>query len=797
MIDLSRRGWMFVIAAAVLAGLSAVLAKQWLPGAVASGVAAAAAVVGGVWVARGSSILQTRDARRGALGGEVWTSGSRQLPRVRELDDALALGVHPAAGSRKSQFDRVPPFIRREVEGELLRALRQARFVLLVGESTAGKSRMAYELVRNEFPEYHVVIPARRESALAAAELAADTPRSVLWLDDLERFLGSGGLTGAAVRQILSARGTERFIVATMRSEEYAGFSGRASTGLAAAGRDVMRQGRDVLRLAACVQVPRRWSPADVARARQRSDDPRLAEAVIHAAEYGVAEYLAAGPQLLAELRDAWAPAAHPRAAAMVLAAVDARRAGVHRPLPQRVLLEMHEPYLQERGGHRLRPETPDSALAWATDPLFATSSLLMPVDGGYLAFDYLIDAVSQERMPEKALEPLIAFATANEAMDVGRLARGWSWIKQADLAFQRAEAGGLFEGTSHRCWLLRQEQGLPAALQFAQDAVTWTTAAYGPENLQTLKARFLAGCETGNSGDSLAAQRLLEDLADHAVRALGTEHPFTLDVRDGAAQFTRDNDAYAGLGLTDELVQDCARILGEDDDLTISCRERAAYWRHKTGDHARAVQIFQALLTDMTERFHSPDSDTIWIRAEMAECLAEIKDLPAAAIEWQRIIDEASNSFGRLEATSLELRRRHAWCVGETGDAPGAVALLTTLLAEAAVLESADLFLLLEIRQALAWWTGVAGDPAAAVRELSALLPEAAGRGSEDLHLKRMQHMLEYWRAISGTADGMQGRLQPIIDQMRHDFGPDHGVTRLAQNTLAEIRAMAPDKLA
>src|SRR5580704_10164449 len=145
MIDLSRRGWMFVIAAAVLAGLSAVLAKQWLPGAVASGVAAAAAVVGGVWVARGSSILQTRDARRGALGGEVWTSGSRQLPRVRELDDALALGVHPAAGSRKSQFDRVPPFIRREVEGELLRALRQARFVLLVGESTAGKSRMAYE----------------------------------------------------------------------------------------------------------------------------------------------------------------------------------------------------------------------------------------------------------------------------------------------------------------------------------------------------------------------------------------------------------------------------------------------------------------------------------------------------------------------------------------------------------------------------------------------------------------------------------------------------------------------------
>jgi eukaryotic-like serine/threonine-protein kinase len=482
--DLPQRGWAFVIAAAVLAGLSAVLAKQWLPGAVAGGVAAAAAVVGGVWVAHGSLLLQARDARRGVLSAEVWTSGSRRLPRVRELNDPIALGVHPAAGSRESQFDRVPPFIRREVDGELLVALRQVRFVLLVGESTAGKSRLAYELVRAELPDHRIVIPERRESALAAAELAAAEPRCVLWLDDLERFLGSGGLTKAAVRQILEAHGTERFIVATIRSEEYAGFGGRASNGMATAGRDVMRQGWDVLRLAVCIQVPRRWSSADVAQARQRSDDPRLAEAVGHAAEYGVAEYLAAGPQLLAEWRDAWAPAAHPRAAAMVLAAVDARRAGIHRPLPLRVLLEMHEPYLQEHGGDRLRPETPESALAWATDPLFATSSLLMPVDGEYLAFDYLIDAVGRERVPEKALEPLIAFATPNEAIDVGRLARGWSWTRQADLAFRRAEAGGLFDGTSHRCWLLRQEQGLPAALQFALDTVSWTTAAYGPEGL-------------------------------------------------------------------------------------------------------------------------------------------------------------------------------------------------------------------------------------------------------------------------------------------------------------------------
>jgi hypothetical protein len=54
----------------------------------------------------------------------------------------------------------------------------------------------------------------------------------------------------------------------------------------------------------------------------------------------------------------------------MILAAVDARRAGVHRPLSLANLRELHEPYLRRRGGERLRPEGEDAAMAWATTPL-------------------------------------------------------------------------------------------------------------------------------------------------------------------------------------------------------------------------------------------------------------------------------------------------------------------------------------------------------------------------------------------------------------------------------------------
>jgi hypothetical protein len=730
-------------------------------------------------------MLQARDTRREGLGSEIWVSRSGQLPVVGELQDPVALGVHPAAGSGPSRAGRVPLFVQRTITGELLQALRQARFVVLVGESTAGKSRAAYELVQSELPGYRLVVPLRRESALTAAEVAAVTPRCVLWLDDLERFLGAGGLTGAAVRQVLEARGTERFIVATMRSEEYAGFSGRSSAGLASAGREVMRQGWDVLRLAVYVEIPRRWSPEDVARARQAGDDQRMTEAVHHAAEYGIAEYLAAAPQLLEEWHHAWAPGTHPRAAAMVLAAVDARRAGIHRPLPLPLLVQMHQPYLDQRGGQRLRPESPDDALAWATEPLFATSSLLMPAGGGYLAFDYLIDALSRDRVPGAALESMIAFATPNEVIDVGRLARNWSLPGQADSAFRRAEAAGLFEGTSYRCWLIRQEQGLPAALRFAQDALKMTAATYGPDDPQTFKARFLAACEAGNSGDEAAARQLLGKLAADAARVLGAGHRQTLEARDGAVQFTDEADPRAALHLCEELARDCARILGDGDELTISCRERAGFWTHKTGDHARAAQVFKALLTDMTGQFRAPEPDTVWIRAEMAECQAEAGDLPAAVTEWECTIRDAGKSYGRLDSTTLELKRRYAQCLGEAGDPAGAVTLLAALLAETAELSDDDLCLILQIRESLAWWTGIAGHPAAAHRDLTALLPAAQKRGSHDLSLKKLEHMVSYWAAMTGPDGEVLSLLRRVIDQAAHDLGPDNLITRKARQDI------------
>jgi hypothetical protein len=784
-----RRGWVFIAVAVALASASAVLARLWPPGALASGVGAGLSVVAGVWSARGAAVLQSQDSQR-VVGGEVWRvqlTGRLQL--VCDLEDPVALGVHPAAALGGPCRDRFTPFVARGISAELGNVLRRDRFVLLVGESTAGKSRAAYEVMRDELPGYQVVQPVRRDAVLVAAASAAATPRTVLWLDDLERFLGSGGLTGAAVREVLDARGGARYIVATMRSEEYAKFSGGTAFPAGGIGRDALRQGWDVLRLASRVDVPRMWSAEEIARARQMSQDPRLAEAVRHSGEYGVAEYLAAAPQLLAAWRDAWAPSTHPRAAAMVWAAVDARRAGVHRPLPLGTLLQLHEPYLRRRGGERLRPESPEAAVAWATTPMYATSSLLIPGEGGFLAFDYLIDAIDQDRVPAEAMDELIAFATSGEALDIGQLAWGWSLISQADTAFRRAEAGGLFEATRRRCGLISQDRGgEAAALLFAQEAAEWTTAVVGPDHPQALEASSLVAWQTGLNGDAAAALRLFERLASHTERVLSAGHEITLDMRAGAAAMTGYlGDGAAASGLYGKLAGDCSRALGEDHKTTTMCRDQAAVWIAHAGNPVQAVRMFRALLRDMTERFHSSGDDIFHTRYALASCLTQAGEYAQALREWEHIVADANATYGRLRSNSFYVREQHAWCVGESGDPVRAVQLLESLLADAVGLGDPELIQLLFARRALAWWVGEAGNPAEAERRLAALVDQAsAQRGADDPRVRTLRLMLAHWTALNGPPEAALDALQRNLTQMTKDLGPGHEVTRSARRQLA-----------
>lgn len=332
------RPW-WILAGALSAGpLAGVVAGIWLPARSAALVGVVAVVVG--LVAPLAEQARVEIAARAQLRGEVAArsaGGSERgrLPRVRDCADPIALGVHPAAVLVGG--DRVPPFVRRDVDDELRHALVRPGLVLVVGESTAGKSRAGYEAMRAVLPEHALVVPSGGDALAALAPVIVDLPKCVVWLDDLDRYLGSGGLSPDLLTRLLGDGSRHVVVLATMRTQERARYDRVREAGLDDAGRQVWRRGRDVIERAYEITLDRQWSAAELRRARD-SSDPRIADAMRQAGRFGLAEVLAAGPELVSTLRNAWSPGCNPRGAALVTAAVACRRAGVHRLVPLSVV---------------------------------------------------------------------------------------------------------------------------------------------------------------------------------------------------------------------------------------------------------------------------------------------------------------------------------------------------------------------------------------------------------------------------------------------------------------------------
>lgn len=124
------------------------------------------------------------EAGRGPLGG---------IP-VSEADPRR-LGVH-AAISVPGVQDEVPPeYVPRDVDAaesgvraKVAAAAARGGFVLLVGGSSVGKTRCAEEAVKALLPDWWLVHPAGPAEVAALAR--APSPRMMVWLDELQGYLG-------------------------------------------------------------------------------------------------------------------------------------------------------------------------------------------------------------------------------------------------------------------------------------------------------------------------------------------------------------------------------------------------------------------------------------------------------------------------------------------------------------------------------------------------------------------------------------------------------------------------------
>jgi hypothetical protein len=651
------RGWWLVVLAAAGTAVLTSIGRIYTGALAAAGVAVGGAV-GAVLADRGRVRLAEP---------KTSTAVSVFTARVNRIGDPLRLGVHPAASVAQGdgRVDQMPTFISRDRWPEVTAALVDASFVLIVGESTAGKTRLAYEAMRACLPDHVCVSPQHPDALRAALAAARQNRPSVLWLDDIERFVGLNGISRVDLDGLLELGSV--VVMATLRAQERQRFSARHDRHAGGQDQHLIRSGREVLQsVTAEIRLELKWSDRELSSARAHDDDPRIAAAIAGADRHGIAETLAAGPQLLRDWQDAWSvtddPATGgPRGAALVAAAVDVRRAGYHRPVSLELLRALHLDLLQARGGAALRPEPWETALQWALEPLHATSSLLEPADGtGFLAFDYLVDVTAADPAYPAVrdatwmavvdhAEPADLVGVAWEAVRVGRVehvARALDRaIRLQDYLAAAALAQCLGEGG--------QEVDAATALEAILSA---ENGALSPEDLLGIRSMlaWYVGETIVGRGDPGRALQLSQEIVHDADALLGDQHPTTLSAKITLArQLGATGDAVQALTIATRVADQA-----DDDSIRLAARFEVAVWTRESAGPEAGARQFSALLQE-AESSNPQEWDLIAAcRWNLGSALLDAGNAADAADVLRAGLRLAIQTYGPDHDRTIQMRR-------------------------------------------------------------------------------------------------------------------------------------------
>jgi hypothetical protein len=351
---------------------------------------------------------------RGKAFLPVATFRSGRVPTVSEASPYGIVGVSPSPHLPR---DPLPPYAGRDVDHRVEEVLGQRRVALLVGESKAGKTRTAFEAVRRVFPGSKLLVPAGGTRSLAA--LVRDPPFDrgpdppVLWLDELDRYLGDATGFDAALLDWVLRRDGRMVIVATIGL--------RPRDALLATDGEIGRPVRLLLQQAEEVLVPTALSAQERTRAERLYPGERFVR--------GIGEHLAGAPAL--ERGYDTGRSAAPVGWALVQAAVDWRRTGLLRAVPEADLRELSLRYVDPGLAPGVTAERQAQGLAWACRELAPGIALLQAVRRRRLrsslrAFDHVVayadrhPAAQVREIPQATWDLVLAKASPEEAVRIG-----------------------------------------------------------------------------------------------------------------------------------------------------------------------------------------------------------------------------------------------------------------------------------------------------------------------------------------------------------------------------------------
>ena len=364
------------------------------------------------------------------------TSDREQLPLVGEVD-LYELGVKPALVV--ATHDVLTPYVTRDCDNALRKALRAGGFVVVEGPAQSGRTRTALNAIHMTLAGRKLLTPNTHREI---EELVQTGPiaGSVVWLGDAERFDESDL---RLIREICVPQRTDVVVVATAQNAAVLSWI-PAST----------------------VSVGKELSENEREAAQRAQNDPRIMAAIYGQKTVRLAEDLAAGPLL----RDRWRHDSDDlrgaAGSAVVSAALHIYLAGYRDGVPTAVLEKLYRQFLPE--SIRYNPNIPAfaEALKWACTPVLGFSSLLVAERNNryrpchQLAY-WLADQPDGPRISDAIWKAVLELASGRECRGVGLQAYQ---AKRYDIA-ERALRRAISESDTEDSWVALVSNELGAVL--------------------------------------------------------------------------------------------------------------------------------------------------------------------------------------------------------------------------------------------------------------------------------------------------------------------------------------------
>ncbi|MFH8698954.1 tetratricopeptide repeat protein [Streptomyces chartreusis] len=324
--------------------------------------------------------------QRDAAGG---AGGAQSVPgRPIGEWEPHALEVHPAGPGIGGLGKRLlPGYVKRAHDQVLVDAVRDAaagrsQMLVLVGESSTGKTRACWEAVQPlaeaepAWRLWHPFDPTRAEAALETMTRVG--PRTVVWLNEAQHYFGdraAGERIAAAVHHLLTSPERGPVLVLGTLWPDYARqYAALPSPG---ASDDPYSRVRELL-AGRAVSVPETFDVRALAAAKKLAEggDRLLGDALTRARADGrLTQELAGGPVLLERYKTA-----SPAAKALLQAAMDARRLEVGLHLPQAFLTDAATDYLHDADWNLLTDDWAEMAYAELAKPVHGKQAPLSRV---------------------------------------------------------------------------------------------------------------------------------------------------------------------------------------------------------------------------------------------------------------------------------------------------------------------------------------------------------------------------------------------------------------------------------